>query len=365
MSNDLWHYPRASLAIQVLEMFESGISNSLVFFAPRRMGKTEFLRKDITPRAEKKGWKVFYFSFLDIDGSAENDFIRALENDAKEKGMLSKTGQLLNRVRKVSGTAGILKAELELNRPHHNNLKEIIGLLCQKYKILFLMDEVQTLAQDSRNATFIASLRTILDTNKETIKVIFTGSSQEGLRRMFSQAKAPFFHFGLNLPFPELDRGFTDHLAYMFHKVTQRQLDPDVLWQAFLSMNRVPQLARTLVERLILNPNYSLPEIKKELMAQIYDDRAFADSWDQCSMLEKLLLQQISKGNFNPFSIQTRHYLAQQIGIKELKIPSIQSSLRVLRRKGLIGRLPEQRAYCIDDPNFKNWLLSEEETILN
>lgn len=35
------------------------------------MGKTEFLRKDITPLAEAAGWRVFYFSFLAADHKSQ------------------------------------------------------------------------------------------------------------------------------------------------------------------------------------------------------------------------------------------------------------------------------------------------------
>lgn len=50
ISNDPWHFPRTELAKQILGMFETGLASSLTFFAPRRMGKTEFLRKDLCTR---------------------------------------------------------------------------------------------------------------------------------------------------------------------------------------------------------------------------------------------------------------------------------------------------------------------------
>ena len=65
MSQNLWHFPRTVLAQQIIGMFDSGLSNALTFFAPRRMGKTEFLLKDIKPYAEKQHWQTFYFSFLE------------------------------------------------------------------------------------------------------------------------------------------------------------------------------------------------------------------------------------------------------------------------------------------------------------
>ncbi len=78
MNNDIWHYPRTTLAEQVLNMFSSGLSSALVFFAPRRMGKTEFLLKDIQPLAKKNHWHVFYFSFLDAITNPEEAFTLAL-----------------------------------------------------------------------------------------------------------------------------------------------------------------------------------------------------------------------------------------------------------------------------------------------
>jgi hypothetical protein len=190
------------------------------------------------------------------------------------------------------------------------------------------------------------------------IKVIFTGSSQEGLRRMFSQAKAPFFHFGQNLPFPELNRDFTDHLAQVFKSVTKRKLATDTLWIMFQEMQKIPQLARALVERLALNPTLTIEATKKQLVAEIFTDRAFVDSWEQCSMLERLLLREISIGASQLFSIDTRNRFAKLLGVNQhLPVPSVQSALRVLQRKGLISRFPDQAGYFIDDPNFKNWLL--------
>lgn len=361
MATDPWHYPRRELAEQVLGMFESGLSTALVFFAPRRMGKTEFLCKDIGPLAEKGKWKVFYFSFLDVGKNAGLEFTKALTSFAINEGALKKEN-ILQRVSKLGGEAGGFGANIEIRdpTPTQESMKEVIEKLSKRGKLLLLMDEVQTLTQDPANANFIASLRTVLDINKGNVRVIFTGSSQEGLRRMFSQAKAPFFHFGQNLPFPELERSFTDHLAHMFETATKRKLDRDALWAIFQSMQRVPQLARALVERMALNPNLSLEESKNQLMSQIFDDRAFVDVWEQCSGLEKLLLGELSMGESSPFSVETRVKFAKQLGVADLPVSGVQSALRVLQRKGLIGRLPEERGYFIDDPNFKNWLLSSK-----
>lgn len=361
---DTWHYARKKLAEQVIGMFGSGLSSALVFFAPRRMGKTEFLRKDIMPLAESLGWKAFYFSFLDVGAEPAIEFSQALAEFIEKITILTKTRSLLRRVSKVSGEAGSIKAGVEFVPPsqEQRNIKTLIAQLAEKNKVLLLMDEVQTLAQNSSNTQFIAALRTALDIHKDTIKVIFTGSSQEGLRRMFSQAKAPFFHFGQNLPFPELDKKFTDHLAEVFAKVSARELDREVLWATFNEMQRVPQLARSLVERLVLNPELDLAEAKNQLLSEVFKGRAFADSWEGCSVLERLMLREISQGNTNLFSVAVRNKLAKMLGIQSLAVSSVQSAIRTLQRKNIIGRFPERGGYFIEDPNFKEWLLQISES---
>lgn len=355
MASDPWHYSRADLAGQILGMFESGLSTALVFFAPRRMGKTEFLCKDIMPLAISKGWKVFYFSFLDLGGKADYEFARALKKFAHDNS--GKTRHLFRHVSKVTGAAAGISGGIEFNQiEEEKNIKEVITELASKGKVLLMMDEVQALAQKVENETFIASLRTALDLNKDNIKVIFTGSSQAGLRRMFSEAKAPFFHFGQNLPFPELQQDFTNHLADMFATVTKRKLDKEILWHIFQEMQKIPQLVRSLVERIALNPTLTIEEAKNLLLADVFEGRAFAEKWDHCSALEKTLLKDIANDRHELFSTESRKRFSTNLGIADLTASSVQSVLKALQRKELIGQSTERGNYYVDDPNFKRWI---------
>lgn len=356
---NLWHYPRTDLAEQILNLFDTGLANSLIFFAPRRMGKTEFLCKDIQPLAKKLKWQTFYFSFLDAGGEIKSEFNRDLCVFAEEVGAV-RLSPLGKRINKIGGELLGIRADFELREPRKLDLKikDIMNSLAKNGKTLLLLDEVQVLALDPKNEQFIAALRTALDINKDDVKVIFTGSSQEGLRRMFSQAKAPFFHFGQNLPFPELDKRFIDHLIEAFKKATKRTLNKTQLWQAFVEMGKVPQLIRSLVERLALNPDLSMPLAKKELLAQVFNDRAYANIWQECSALERLILLELTKNNSNLFGSATREQMTKNLGIDKLAASTIQSSLKVLQRKMLIGHSNERGSYYISDPNFKNWLVA-------
>lgn len=364
MGKDLWHFPRLDLAKKVTAMLDMGLSSALTFFAPRRMGKTEFLRKDITPYANKNGWSVHYFSFLDVGLEVSEVYARELLKFAQEVGALKTKGGLLGRIQKIGAEAAGIKAQVELTGRDINkfvsearpSLQEIINLLGAHGKTMLLMDEVQVLAKNSGNDRFVASLRTALDLNKDKVKVIFTGSSREGLRHMFSSASAPFFHFGQNLDFPELGKDFTDHLSNIFHKATGRKLDKDILWESFQQMDQVPQLVRSLVERLALNPNQTIKVAKSQLLEDLFNDRSFVESWSKLSALEKLLLKQIACDATSLFSERFRQDLSKMLGVSKLKVPNVQSALRSLLRKDLVGKFPDRGGYFIEDPNFKNWL---------
>ncbi|HMI73304.1 MAG TPA: hypothetical protein VK495_01285 [Steroidobacteraceae bacterium] len=46
---DPWHYPRPKLAEKYLKVFDIGLIAAQGLFAKRRMGKSEFLEKDLLP----------------------------------------------------------------------------------------------------------------------------------------------------------------------------------------------------------------------------------------------------------------------------------------------------------------------------
>lgn len=357
-SKDLWHYPRQDLAEQVLGMFDSGLSSALVFFAPRRMGKTEFLLKDIKPTASKQHWSVLYFSFLDATANATEAFTLALLEFATEIGSL-KSEKLRNRIKKISVGAIGIQAGIEFkdSRQSQLALKEIMSELAKhNKKILLLLDEIQILSHNEKNREFIAALRTFLDINKDNVKVIFTGSSREGLRHMFSKSDAPFFHFGQNLPFPEFEKNFIEHLSKVFYKATSRNIDTQKLWEIFVELGKIPQLIRSLVERLILHPNITLTQAKNELLEDITQDREYVSIWENITLLEQLILKTIVLDEKAIFSENMRSKFAKTMGIDTLQVSTLQSSIRSLQKKNIIVSSTERGIYYVDDPNFKSWI---------
>ncbi len=62
-----WHFPRPLLAKKYLDLFALGLTSARGLFARRRMGKTEFLKKDFIPAATAQGYTAVYVNLWDLE----------------------------------------------------------------------------------------------------------------------------------------------------------------------------------------------------------------------------------------------------------------------------------------------------------
>ena len=76
MAGNHWHFPRSELAETTLNLIVNGPTNAITMFGLRRMGKTEFLRDDLGPLAEKRGHRVIYINFLAIQTVSSCRFVK-------------------------------------------------------------------------------------------------------------------------------------------------------------------------------------------------------------------------------------------------------------------------------------------------
>jgi hypothetical protein len=60
--SDPWHFARPKLAEKYLRTFQIGLISAQALFAPRRMGKSEFLEQDLIPTAQKSGLLTAYLN---------------------------------------------------------------------------------------------------------------------------------------------------------------------------------------------------------------------------------------------------------------------------------------------------------------
>ena len=135
-------------------------------------------------------------------------------------------------------------------------LDDMLGQLPATYNtpLLLMLDEVQGLAAPGHLA-FVAALRTSLDKRRDTVRTIFTGSSMDGLRAMFTNRQAPFFYFGSNIELPPLGEDFVRHVLAAHKAATKREAPLEPAMEFFDQVDRSPFMMRSVLERMALKPD--------------------------------------------------------------------------------------------------------------
>jgi len=177
-----WHFARPKLADHYLRSFDLGLISATALYARRRMGKTEFLTKDLMPAARAKGYVVGYCNLWQEEQQPAEAIAEAIIATAQPRRLLAKVRAKINSpvsTLKLSGKVGVMAegtAELGLK----DTDKQIASRLRSAFtafdesgnKGLVLIDEAQVLA-DKSHRSLEKALRALLDTRKDRLQVIF------------------------------------------------------------------------------------------------------------------------------------------------------------------------------------------------
>ena len=253
---DPWHFERRDFTAHVLSLLTQGPAGALSLFGPRRTGKTEFLLKDLTPQAQRRGHRVIYASFWQSPLSPLAVLLHALEASlagASFGDRVRAAAVALAPRLKLSAPAPGASAAAE-NRPHRagraaaerpaavsgrfsstappgaRNRRSCFSTRCRSWP------------RGPETEPLVAALRTGLDKRRASIKTIFTGSSREGLAAVFTVRQAPFFHFATPIDLPVLGDAFVAHVVAAFERMSGRTLNGPDMRSAFEAAAQQPVL---------------------------------------------------------------------------------------------------------------------------
>lgn len=363
---DPWHYPRPKLANQYLQTLQVGLIKSLAIFAQRRMGKTEFLRKDLMPAAQQAGYTTIYVSLWETKDEPEAVLLEAIQQAAEGQGVLPAIRRTLGRPGSKIGLgahAATVGAQASWQQgtaeegDHLLSLRRWMERLAEKKKpTLLLVDEIQSLADEKRYGALVAALRSALDKHSDKIKAVFTGSSSDGLQRMFQKERAPLFQFSQQIPFPQMDRGFVQHMLRAFANATQRQLDEEAAWQAFVELERVPEHFRTMMAAMVQTGSTNIEMALAQAKIAIREPADFPGRWRSLHPIDQAVLAILAAG-WRPYTKESRERIAQLLEVDQSGITAsaIQKSLKRMSTKGIIAS-SGNRGYQIEDRAFSTWI---------
>ena len=361
-----WHFARPALADNYLKLFELGLSSARGLFARRRMGKTEFLKKDFIPAAEVKGYLVVYSNLWDLEIDPATaliaEFYKAVEPKGFEK-VWSRLKLIANKTKvKAAGKIpGIAEGSIETD---FSDKRKMTGTMLMeamqafdktKHQMILIIDEAQVLAYEE-NAHFAHALRAALDIRKERIKVIFAGSSETTLRRMFGVASEPFYNWAPLEPFELLGKEFVEAMVKQVNEISKHPLALSDAYDVFLQLKSTPEFFRRYVEYYLTNPLEGSRAALNATKSTVFNDDNFKRQWDLLLPADRIILSMIANGKTDLHGKLALQQLGELLGIGEsVSKNTAQNALRRLAQKNIVTKI-EPGTYQFEDEAFADWV---------
>ncbi|MCA1937028.1 MAG: hypothetical protein LDL37_16410 [Asticcacaulis sp.] len=370
MAKSEWHFPRRAFAEQVYSLLIDSPASALSLFGPRRTGKTEFLREDLAPLAEARKHRVVYVSLWQTVEAPIASLLYAFDAALRGGRLSDRLGTAmrdLSPTLKLSAPGGT-EVEVDLGslrgKPQDDHLL-LLDQYCErladdKHPTLLLFDEFQEVARSPHTAPIVAALRTSLDRRRSGLVSVFTGSSQEGLRKVFNAREAPFYRFATQMTLPVLDDGFVDHQLAVFRAKARRRIERSDALRVFARIEHNPLFFQQWLIALMahdrLTPDTAMTHVLDELGAQFGFDRL----WSGLSPLQRATLRLLAEHIEQPYAESSTARLAALTGGGAPTIDRVQTALRRLSRLGVAEKV--ERAWRLNDPLLEVWVRSRPET---
>lgn len=262
MSQDVFHRTRVadSIAKMVLEASStSGYASGLFLAAPRRTGKSTFLREDLRPQLEAQGALVLYADlWADRQADPGEVIVKTVRAElAKHAGVVAKLARSVG-LEKVS-VAGALTMTLDrVGLGADVSLAAALAELSDatRQPIVLIIDEAQhaITTQAGSNALFaLKAARDELNSSRHHgLRVIATGSSRDKLAMLRNSRDQAFYQAPLQ-NFPPLGR---EYIEWLLKRVKLPiELDVDFVHEQFAAAAHRPEILTTALDALHFEPD--------------------------------------------------------------------------------------------------------------
>ena len=342
-----------------------GKLDGLFLAAPRRTGKSTFLRQDLIPVLEARGDLVLY---VDLWKDKEIDpaqlIISCLVNAIQElDGPISKITNIIpfSRV----GALGF-SVELKSSGSWSGTIPDALDVISKAAKkdIVLIIDEAQHSLETKAGSNAMYALKAARDDINQSksmfsLFLVMTGSHRDKLYSLVNGNKAPFFGSRI-LEFPTIGAGFSEVIAEDLnsHLVSESQVSVEAIENAFESVGRRPQILKECLEDLIL-----APEMGDDALRSIVEEKKISLSREIISEvksfppLEITLLRRVCTDGFTffPFSEDTRVTLTEPGTGEPPSVDSIHIAMDNLCKRDFIWKKSYGK-YIISDSDIKNVL---------
>lgn len=247
------HVPRAEDAARIAALLTpdplTGSLAGLFLAAPRRTGKTTFLRSDLIPHLENKNYAVIYVDLWSDRSADPADLIVS-----RIKTALEQHDGLISRMRKNSPVdrVGMLGFSVGLKEggPWSGTIADALEDLIKATgkDLVVIIDEAQQAVETDAGLNAMFALKAARDAINQApgdrhLYLLMTGSHRDKLSTLVQNRQAPFFG-GIVRPFPPLGSSYIDSMAARVNEALAEtaKLSPEDLEAAFEVVGRRPEL---------------------------------------------------------------------------------------------------------------------------
>ncbi|ANT61744.1 hypothetical protein AYJ57_14765 [Salipiger sp. CCB-MM3] len=347
-----------------------GSPSGLLLAAPRRTGKSTFLRRDLLPVLEARGDHPVLVD-LWADRKADPGQLIADALAAEITALPTPTEKALRALPVKAISIGGLRAEIGGVAEGRNlTLTEALIEIGARAKsdVVFIIDEAQQAVTSEAGLDAMFALKAARDAMNQRpegarLFVLCTGSNRDGLAGLVSTNQQPFFGARVE-DFPTLGRPYVDALVAAINPrlAEDNKLDPEDVARAFdLLGHRPEKLVEVVQQHAAWLPGSAglkrtLEERADELRARVWDQ--YGSDFDALTRLQRAVLEVLIRdgADFAPFHERTVARVGEIIG-GQSSAQAIQKALDALREKQLVWR-PGRGRYALEDPDMKGWLLA-------
>ena len=371
-------FPRTSLAdVLVRELSgKTGFGdahNGLFLAAPRRTGKTTFLRGDLLPSLEQAGVVPVY---VDLWADVARD-PGALIAEAIARALQPHLG----RVAKLAVGAGLEKVSVagwlqmdtsKIGRIDGLTLVDALQALHETAEkpIALIIDEAQHALTSESGENAMTALKSARDQmnrpGEVNLMLVMSGSDRDKLLRLVNSNGSPFYGSQITR-MPLLDQSFIAFIGDLIEK--QRPdlapVDRDILYRAFDGFGCRPQFFMEALGQ-VLSPlsgttgRFELAMLDAALQRQRDDEAQMESDYLGLKPLEQVVLwRMLEQGtSFRPYDAEALKFYRAQTG-DSVSSAKVQNALEALRQRmpALVWK-SARGEYAVEDAAMHRWLES-------
>ncbi len=366
------------LAAQILDAPAASAARSGLFLAaPRRTGKSTFIREDLRPALQERGAVTLYADLWEDRKADPGDIIVGVIRQA-----LASLQPALARVARSLGieSASVGAVKLSLDRiglGKDVSLTAALVALSDEVRrpIVLIIDEAQHAITSSAGSEALFALKAARDelnsSKHHGLRIVATGSNQDKLAMLRGSKDQPFFGAPL-VPFPPLGRDF---IAWFCQNVNlPAALDPDNTYALFEQAGWRPEILGAATDVLRFDLATTSTNMTERFEQAVREQIASANAESlrvvhSLPPLQSAVLRVAAEQaqHYAPFEAQTMKQYARRLkaaGAANATTPdntNVQQALIALQDKGLVWRAA-RGVYALEDGSLAALLLTETPT---